>query len=206
MPFAVFPLLSTRTGLAKWAQWIALTIAGVSLGWAVSGAFRFEELTALFFLPGLTRGLAQWQFFRPLPKAILWLAPTTLTSPLMGLVVLSMLGRSYPPELDPPLYARVAASSVLLALIGLSEFFVLRRWFFHSGLWIPTVTIAWLIAFLLLQALQAASPATTYASPSHSTASAVLQLGLTGAFLGATQAAITGALIAYLVPRQLPGA
>jgi hypothetical protein len=206
MPFAVFPALSTRSGLAKWAQWIALTIAGVSLGWALSGAFRFEEVAALLLLPGLSRGIAQWQFFRPLPKAILWLAPATLTSPVLGLVVLSMLGRSYPPELDPPLYARVAVSSLLLALIGLSEFFVLRRWFLHAGLWIPTVTIAWLIAFLLLQAVQAALPETTYASPSYSTSSAVLQLGLIGAFLGAIQATITGALIAYLEPRQIPGA
>ena len=206
MPLAAFAPHAARTGLAKWGQWMALTAAGVSFGWALSAAFRFDEVAALFVLPGLTSGLAQWLFFRPLPKAFLWIAPSILTSPVLGAVVIVMMVKSYPPELDPPLYARVAVSGVLLAFVALTQYLVLRRWFLHAGLWIPTATIAWLIAFLLLQALQAALPATTYASPSYSTASAVLQLGLIGAFLGATQATITGVLIAYLEPRQLPGA
>ena len=65
-----------------------------------------------------------------------------------------------PPELNPPLDARVVASSLPLLLIGICQYFVLRRWFFHAGLWIPTAAIAWLIAFLMLEALRYVRPGT----------------------------------------------
>jgi hypothetical protein len=129
------------------------------------------------------------------------MATATLTSPLLGFVVIVMLGHSYPPELDPPLYARVGVSSFFLAAIGLAQFFVLRRWFLHAGLWIPTVTAAWLIAFLMLDALKYGQP-----WPSFSSLPAFLHLGSVGAFLGAIQGTITGALIASLESRPLSGA
>jgi len=191
---------STRA-LAKWAKWLALTTGGQSVGWGVSAFFLQEEIPAIVLLPGIACAIAQWSFFKPLPRAILWIVPGALTSPLLGYAFLVMLGHSYPQELDPPLYARVIAASVLLAIIGLAQFFVLRRWFINTGLWIPTTTIAWLIAFLLLDALKYAQP-----SQFFSILPAFLQLAGIGAFFGAVQGTITGVFIASLQSRPVSGA
>jgi len=180
---------------------MALTTGGLSLGWALSALFRFEEVNALLVLPGITSGIAQWWFFRPLPKAYLWPVVSTLTSPFVGFLVIVMLAHAYPPELDPPLYARVGGSALILIATGTAQFLILRRWFFRAGLWIPTSAIACLIAYLLLDALQYLQ-----AWPVAPRLPALFQLGLLGAFLGAVQGSISGALIAYLQPRSLPGA
>ena len=195
------PPHTTSTPFARGAKWMALTTGGLSLGWALSALFRFEEATALVLLPGITSGIAQWWFFRPLPKAFLWLVISTLSSPFVGFLVIVMLLHSYPTDLDPPLYARIAVSSLILLATGLAQFLVLRRWFLHTGLWIPTSAIAWLIAYLLLDSLKYLQswPATTGLP-------AFFQLAFFGAFLGAVQGSITGALIAYLEPRPPPGA
>ena len=191
------PNTATAT-LVKWAQWIGLSAAGVSFAWLVSGAFPRQAVTLLVLLGGTTGGIAQYLYFRPLRRASLWIAPAILTSPCLGLATLAMV---YPPQFAPPLEARIAQSSILLALMALSQYFVLRKWFFRAGVWIPTATIAWLFAFIVVDRLMHGQR-----PPFLPDLPGFAVLALLGAFVGGVYGIITGAVLASLKSRPPSGA
>jgi len=111
---------------AFWLQWVLATTLGWIVGWAVTG-----ELAV-----GAVIGIAQWLVLRPqVHQAGWWILASTIGW-AMGTAVVMVV---FPPE------PGVLAGALLGAMIGLAQWFVLRRWVRQAGWWPITSMLGWTI-------------------------------------------------------------
>jgi hypothetical protein len=120
---------------AFWFQWITAT----TLGWLLGGYL----LAGLPLLPGgIGAGVLQWPIlYRRVPRAWRWMLATAL-SWLAGAIVLLL---AVPPALQTWL-----AGLIIGPIVGLGQWFILRRQVRWAGWWLVISTIAWITGLLLV--------------------------------------------------------
>jgi hypothetical protein len=120
---------------AFWFQWITAT----TLGWLLGGYL----LAGLPLLPGgIGVGVLQWPIlYRRLPRAWRWMLATAV-SWLAGAIFLLL---AVPPALQTWL-----AGIIIGPIVGLGQWFILRRQVRWAGWWVVISTIAWITGLLLV--------------------------------------------------------
>ncbi len=118
-----------------WLQWVLATTLGWILGWALGGEIGI----------GTVVGIAQWLVLRPLVSQAGWwilastagwvvawalIVPGVLVSPADGIV------------------ASIVAGAVFGFMLGLAQWFVLRRLVFYAGWWVAASTVGWTISLV----------------------------------------------------------
>lgn len=115
-------------------QWVLVNV----LAWLLTLVF----LGNLWI--GLTMGLAQWLVLRQVVPESGWWTPLTTFGWLVG-AALIMSGLLLPP--GPNLVTSMLAGAIIGGVVGLAQWFVLRRWVEIAVAWIPVNALAWSITF-----------------------------------------------------------
>jgi hypothetical protein len=107
-----------------WLKWILASTLGWAVGWALAG-----EITI-----GAVIGIMQWIVLRPLvPQAGWWALASAVGWPVGQMLVVTTF----------PTKVGVIAGAFLGAILGISQWIVLRRWFHQAGWWIVMSTLGW---------------------------------------------------------------
>ena len=161
-----------RPGRGFWFGWLAATVVGWAVGFAVSSFFGLLLLLAIgravglvFGLPvaiaggGMAVGVAQWLLLRRrvVPQGRWWLLASIvgwalnlfIFMPLIGGPFLAGLGA--PEALDA---GAMAATGILVGgvagtVVGVLQWLVMRRHFSGAFLWVLASSIAWALCLLL---------------------------------------------------------
>ncbi len=107
-----------------WFQWVLAT----TLGWILGGLLPGDLWI------GVTVGVLQWLVLRPLVHQAGWWISLSSVGWAMGHVVVVTA---------MPVGDEVLIGSVLGAMMGIAQWFILRRWFRGGGWWIVASTAGW---------------------------------------------------------------
>jgi hypothetical protein len=107
-----------------WLKWILVSTLGWVIGWALAG-----EMTI-----GVVIGVMQGIILYPLvPQAGWWVLASAVGWAVGQMLVVT----TFPTEVG------VIAGAFLGVILGISQWIVLRRWFFQAGWWIIMSTLGW---------------------------------------------------------------
>lgn len=205
-------------GRGLWPRWVAMTFAGEVVGFGVVSlvgalvAITIGERTGAAAqalgvaamvgggaIEGLALGFAQSRVLRswiPALSGRKWIVVTMVGAAAAWLV--GMTASVVAPEPKGTVAASLVVTvglvvcAVLGAILGLSQWTVLRRHVDHAGRWIVATSLAWTIGMAIILSAMAALPAG--AGVAAITATGVLAGGLAGLSVGA----ITGAALLLL--------
>jgi hypothetical protein len=129
------PELDQQRPTIEWAflfQWVLATTLGWAIGWAFIGEVGV----------GIALGLGQWLVLRQsIPQAGWWIWASTVGWAFgQAMIVVG--------EITPPgsgLINSVAAGTVLGTLLGIAQWFVLRRSVRHANWWVIMSAVGWAI-------------------------------------------------------------
>lgn len=189
VPGDAWPLLASWI-LASAIGWAGGLAAGAMLTLVAERylGLNGDRVLAYVTLPslGLATGIAQWRVMLPyLARPARWVA-ATLVGYLLGLVPMA-IGPILYRLLGTGLWDDVLLLSLLGAAIGTAQWWILRRHFDHTALWVLATAVGFQCLLWII------------ANPSHSLAEYVIR----GAIVGALAAAVPGATLVWLVGQPL---
>ncbi len=113
-----------------WFQWVLATTVGWAIGWALVGEIGV----------GAVVGIAQWLVLRQLLQQAGWWIWASTVGWAIGWAMI-VTGVIVPPNIG--VVASVVAGLVLGALLGVAQWFYLRRQVYQAGWWVLASSVGW---------------------------------------------------------------
>jgi hypothetical protein len=192
-PQEAFSLLVAWTfaNLLGWAA--GLVAAGILAPLAARSPFPWHYDTDMaiayvsLVLLGITIGIAQWIVLRRhLPRATPWIF-ATIIGYLLSVIIFAIANNDAARLLSTEVVNNLILFGLMGIAIGASQWWVLRRHYGRSGLWVLASTVGFLFFMWLV------------IDPAHSQG----ELLIRGAILGGFAAAVTGGALVWIIHQPL---